>query len=122
MNKLASAFVAASVVFLGVTAMAAEDWKRIKTESDFKSMVVGKSLSGDLGTAKIKANGSGSGKTANGKYKVNWVWDNGRYCRNFRFGDSEPTGTLCAHIDVAGDKVRFSNTDGKKSVSVWTMK
>ncbi|WP_425045120.1 hypothetical protein [Primorskyibacter sp. S87] len=122
MIRLATVIVAASTLFVNATEATAENWKRIKTEADFMNIVVGKSLSGDFGKAKIKANGTGSGKTTRGQYKINWVWDNGRYCRNFRFGNKEPTGTICAHIDVAGNKVQFSNTSGKKTVSVWTMK
>lgn len=122
MIKFKIALLTASAVLLGATAVNAESWKRIKTDTDFKSLVAGKTLSGDLGTATVKANGTGSGKTPKGRYKINWVWDHGRYCRNFRFGNNKPTGTVCAYIDVAGNQVRFSNTNGDKSVSVWTMK
>lgn len=122
MIKVATTGLAAVALVFAATVATAQSWTRIKTEADFNSLVVGKSLTGDLGTAKINSNGTGNGKTNRGRYKINWVWDKGRYCRNFRFGSNKPSGTICAHIDVAGNSVRFSNTSGDKSVSVWSMK
>ena len=119
-----------SILYLAITAALsvfssaalAQNWTHVTTKDTFVAAVKGKTLSSDFGTAKIRPNGKGSGKTTRGAYKLNWVWDNGRYCRNFRFGSNEPTGTICARIDIDGDKIRFSNLSGNQQVSVWTMK
>ena len=115
-----SAAVLITLAF-GVGEVRADNWTRITTKDTFLEVVRGKRLSTDTGTARIRPNGRGSGTTANGDYKLTWVWDQGRYCRVFRFGDNPPSGTICALIDVDGNKIRFTNVNGNKSVSVWTI-
>ena len=103
------------------TSATAQSWSRIKTRDAFVAAVVGKTLSTGNWKAKINADGTGSGKTDRGKYVLNWVWDKGRYCRNFKFAKQDnPSGTICARISIAGDQVRFQNVSGDKRVSVWT--
>ncbi|MEX0339113.1 MAG: hypothetical protein AB3N11_08755 [Arenibacterium sp.] len=120
MKLLYLAFSTTVTLALSAPLVEAANWKRIKSESAFLELVDGKSLSRGSSTAKIESGGKGSGKTESGRYTLNWVWDKGRYCRNFRFGNSDPTGTVCAKIHVDGNQIRFTSTKDNSS-SIWTI-
>ncbi len=121
MLSLRKTMIAAALTALPGLAYA-QDWQRIDTQAAFVSAVDGKTLQNAGGTAKINGDGTGSGRTENGRYALNWVWDSGRYCRNFRFAGQDATGTLCALIDIAGNQIRFTNQGGNNSVSVWSIR
>lgn len=117
-SGLMAAIIAATVA----TGVSAQSWERVSDRDAFLSAVSGKTLQNGGSTAQIKANGTGSGTTGRGDYALNWVWDNGRYCRNFKFASQEnASGTICAHVWVAGDQIRFKNLAGDRSESVWSM-
>lgn len=111
--------VLAGLAMITATGIHAQSWQRITGKDAFVSTVQGKTLSSNGSTATINSDGSTYGTLAGGNdYVGKWVWDNGRYCRNLVIGGDE-TGTFCAHIDIAGNQVRFSNLGANPSESVW---
>lgn len=100
----------------------AGDYKRIKTEQEFISIVVGKKLSWGGGTATVMANGKTTGRLKEqGKYSGNWVFSKGFYCRNLVIGGKE-TGTNCQTVEVSGNTLRLTRDQGKGQATVLSMK
>lgn len=96
----------------------AESWKQIRSEADFRSMVVGKPMTWSGGEAIVNADGTTRGKIRNrGKYHGNWAWQGRFYCRNLMIQKKE-TGTMCQTIEISGDQVRFTRDKGKGGTTV----
>ena len=105
------AVAALAMTFATATVAEAQSWKRINSEAEFVAALEGKVYAwgkDNAGTATLDANGTTSGKLPDGRsYAGNWVWDNKRYCRNIKFSDGGETGTACASVEMAGNKVRL---------------
>ena len=100
----------------------AQNWERVTSRDAFVAMLKGKTLVWGGNSARINADGSTTGKLEQGgRYKGNWVWDKGRYCRNLVFG-KEPTGTFCAEVDAAGNQMRMRNQTQRANVTVMTIR
>lgn len=119
-SKLALAVVALTA--MGTVSASADSFKRIKTEQEFNSIVVGKKLSWGGGTAVVQANGKTTGKlNKQGKYSGNWKFTKGFYCRNLVISGKE-TGTNCQTVEVSGNQLRLTRDQGKGSETILSMK
>ena len=113
-------------IFALVTASAlpalADSFKRIKTAEEFNSLVVGKKITWDGGTAMLHANGKAEGKLKKqGKYTGNWAFSKGFYCRNLVIKKKE-TGTNCQTVEIDGNKMRLTRDQGKGKATVFSLK
>ena len=100
-------------------AVQADNVKRIKKESDFNAIVVGKKLKRNGSWIRIKADGSQDGRVDGKKFVSKWVWSKRMYCRNAVFGD-KALGTDCLVVSANDDGVEFIRNEGKGQVSFWT--
>ena len=99
----------------------ADSFKRIKSEDDFRAMVVGRTITFDGGSSIINADGSTTGKLNDrGDYYGAWQWSGGYYCRNLVIEGSE-TGTNCLKMEISGDTLRFTRDRGKGRVAIGTL-
>jgi len=112
----------ATMTAVGAVPVMADNYKRIKTEQDFNTIVVGKKLAWEGGTATIRANGKTTGRLRKqGKYSGSWVFTKGFYCRNLVIGGEE-TGTNCQTVEVSGKSIRLTRDQGKGRVTIVSMK
>ena len=104
-------FTLGAVMILAFAAngASAESWKRIKTKEAFVAAMEGKVFEwGGTGTARLSSDGTTSGKLPDASaYSGNCVWNYQRYCRNIKLANGSETGTDCARVDAAGNKIRI---------------
>ena len=100
----------------------AENWKRIRTEKNYRSHVVGKTLTADWGWARSNADGTFVGEVkGQGKMQGAWKWQKGFWCRNFVLKGKE-RGTDCQIIKRAGKKIHYTREKGRGATGVMTIK
>lgn len=80
MNKILT--FAACALGLFATGVEAGSMKRIKSEVDFRAIVVDKKLTNSAGWVMVNSNGKLTGKLTNGRFKGVWNWQKGYFCRN----------------------------------------
>lgn len=98
-------------------------FKKIKTESQFQELVVGKTIVSAKGTVtKITANGKFSGKTHKGaKFHGAWKWHKTFWCRALVM-DKKDRGTDCQVFRVNGNKVEVIRDKGRGETISGTLK
>ncbi len=123
MNKkrhslLAAAVATCLVPLLGEQA-AAQSFKRIKTEKEFRQQVVDRKAVSEAGWFIVHSDGKTSGNIFDKKFSAAWVWKNRMYCRNAVLG-KEKLKTDCQVVKVSGDQVQFIRDYGKGGVGTST--
>lgn len=110
----------AAIALAGIWAPAAmADYTRIKTEADFRKLVVGKKLWLDKNNFVIRANGRLRGKFSGQTVKGLWEWREGYWCRTL----TEPRqNTDCQTWSVDGKSLRVTRQRGKGKSFVYTIK
>lgn len=106
----------APALFLALASAApAEGLKRITDEATFRTMIVGKKLTGQnvSGTVTVKKNGQLSGRFDGQRLKGAWNWQKGLFCRTVQLGKNDAR-SACQKIHASGDRVRFTTTDGNR--------
>lgn len=112
-------FLAIGLSVLASSALA-QSFKRIKTEADFREMVVDRKAGGEWGWFMVKSDGTTTGKIFGKTFNARWVWKNKMYCRNAVLG-KEQLGTDCQVVKISGDKVQFIRKYGKGDVGESTL-
>ena len=113
--------IIALVTASGLPALA-DDFKRVKSAEEFNTLVVGKKVTWDGGTAIIHANGKTDGKLdKQGNYYGNWAFSKGFYCRNLVIKKKE-TGTNCQKVEIDGNKMRLTRDKGKGRATIFSLK
>ncbi|WP_306151129.1 hypothetical protein [Roseovarius sp. MMSF_3281] len=84
---ITATLTAASICIAANTALA-QDFKRIKTKSEYTSQVAGKRLVADFGWVKATADGGITGQVNGQPASGNWTWNRGFWCRDITFGDT----------------------------------
>ena len=100
----------------------AQSWQRIKTEQQFRDLVVGRTGVSEGHRVKVHANGRMSGNIK-GRGKINgaWAWSGSFWCRNLNVG-GEALGQNCQTVHISGNQVRYTQDKGRGRASVWTLK
>jgi len=92
----------------------ADDFKRIRKEADFRSLVVGKTISAGSGYLTLHADGRLTGAGSQGALIGNWKWSRKFFCRNLNIGGKN-IGSDCQVVKMAkdGKSVMFIRQMGK---------
>ena len=98
------------------------DFKRIKSEAEFRKMVVGKTLANDRAQFVLTADGKSTGKVGSEKWVGAWVWHNDAYCSNGRLGKNPELGTKCHFWEIDGSTVRMLRDRGKGDTITYRLK
>ncbi|WP_137703372.1 hypothetical protein [Marimonas lutisalis] len=95
----------------------------IKTEDQFRKIVVGKKIVDPKSGAwtQPKANGSVVGGFQGQKIKGAWNWQNGMYCRHLIIGKKD-TGTDCVIFQSDGTKGSYRTKMGKGEKKSFVLK
>jgi hypothetical protein len=102
--------------------VASGSFKHIKTESEFRSSIVDRSLIADWGTMMIHSDGRITGNVENkGKIVGAWNWQGAFWCRNVRIGKDKPIGTDCQKMSIDGNKMQFLRDQGTSDGGVFTI-
>ncbi len=114
--------IAATLLALAVPNIAlAENWKRIKSEAQFRALAVDRKSVNQHGWVLVKSDGSMTGKiSGQGKVVGKWAWGNGFFCRNINIGTTK-LGQNCQTVHASGNKVRFTRDKGKGQTSDWVL-
>lgn len=105
--------IVASVLALALATSAhAENFKRIKSEADFRKHVVDKKLTADDIWMTIQSNGQTKGFMFEKNFAAAWVRKNNMYCRNAVLGKKK-LGTDCQVVRISGKNVEFIRELGK---------
>ena len=123
MKVLKIATITACALLLSPLATSAQtfNFKQIKTESEFRELVVDKKLVAGWGTLVIHSNGSISGKVGKNKLAGAWKWSGKYFCINFRIGNQKDAGTDCQKMSVDGDHLQSIKNKGKGDGAVLTI-
>ena len=98
------------------------DFKRIKTEAQFREIVVDKKIYGDDGWAQAHSNGKLTGNYGGKNMSGAWLWSGQLWCRNARLEDGPETGSDCQTWEVNGNQLRLTREKGKGRVSIYEIK
>ena len=118
MNWFNLAVVAACASTFSPDAVKAETFNRIKSEKEFKVIVVDKNLTSTWGVIVIHSNGtiSGKAKSSNDKLSGVWKWSNKKWCRNLKIGTGDPLGSQCMKISVSDESTLHIKGNGNPTV------
>lgn len=83
MKFLTIIFIAAATL---ATAGHAENFKRIKTEAEFRKFVVDKKLTSEGIWMTVQSDGKTKGFMFEKTFAAAWIWKNRMYCRNAVLG------------------------------------
>lgn len=110
--KLKILHLTITLIVLGTVATA-QNFKRIKTEANFRALVVDRKLtSDDAGWMIVKSDGKTEGHILGQKFNAAWVWNKRMYCRNAVLGKKQ-LGTDCQVVKISGKTVQFIRKYGK---------
>lgn len=84
---------------------------RIKTEKEFRELVVGKNLVDKVSTVIVHEDGRLTGAFKAHKITGLWNWTGDTYCRTVKVG-SRNLGYDCQTVSVSGDRVTFVRNNG----------
>ena len=99
--------------------MVSAEFKRIKSEAEFRELLTEKRLEGEGAWYFLRADGMSVGEVGNDSWVGAWVWSNGAHCSNGRIGRNPETGTICHYWEVDGDTARQLRDRGKGDVRVY---
>lgn len=107
--KLGVAALAAGVM---VTQAAAGDFKRIKTEAEYREKIAGDKFVSGKDHVVIKENGKMSGKFGGKKLVGAWNWQQGYWCRTIRVGGKD-LGSDCQVVMASDTQMYLIRKQGK---------
>lgn len=116
------AFSATCLTAVCMATMAFADFKPIRKEALFRSLVVDHKLTDGNGNwTTIASDGSQKGNFNDKQYVGSWIWKGRFWCRNGVIGGKE-LGTNCQLVEVDGNLIRFTRDKGKgQSGGVYTI-
>lgn len=102
-----SAICAAALL---ATPVAAE-FTKIEDADTFRALVAGKTLSRPFVKLQVSPEGTINGKGMRWPVTGSWTWQDGYFCRDLMWGESE-LGYNCQEISLHGGKIRFRSDRG----------
>lgn len=99
--------------------LSAQDFKWIKTEAEFKSLVVGNKLWIEQNHVTVRANGSLTGKFGGQRLRGVWEWRGDYWCRTLT---THATNTDCQKWETDGTVFRATRAKGKGRSFVYSLK
>ena len=90
---------------------AAAEFTKIDDAETFRSVISGKTLSRPFIRLQVSPGGTISGKGLSWPVTGNWTWQDGFFCRDLTWGDSE-LGYNCQEVRLNGGKIRFRSDRG----------
>lgn len=118
MNALRFTAVLSTIMLLSGPAVAGYKW--VKSENDFRQLVVDRKLVSDVGWSVAHTNGKLSGKFTHGKLSGSWLWHGRYFCRNGVIA-GKALGTDCQKVEIDGSTLRMTRDKGKGKVVVWAI-
>ncbi|MEM8730286.1 MAG: dihydrodipicolinate reductase [Pseudomonadota bacterium] len=89
----------------------AAEFQMVDSETQFKQLVSGKTLTRPLVRLRVSPQGAISGKGMTWDVTGEWKWQNGYFCRDLEWG-GEDLGYNCQQVTVNGRKIRFTSDRG----------
>lgn len=90
----------------------ASDFRRVVSEGEFASSVVGRSLTRMGIRLNVSDTGAITGRAFGQTVSGEWSWESGLFCRTLYFGRSD-LGYNCQMVLMNGDTVRFISDAGQ---------
>ncbi len=108
------AIVALSCSFglLAAEALAAEEFRTVKDQDTFLTVVTGKKLTRFGIELDVTPEGEIKGRAFGQSVTGAWRWSDGYFCRDLYFGKRD-LGPNCQVVQVSGEVVRFIADQGK---------
>lgn len=83
----------------------------VSSQSEFLSLVSGKTLTRPLVRLEVKPTGQIEGRGLRWDVSGTWTWRDGYFCRDLFWG-GDPLGYNCQQVTVADDRIRFTSDRG----------
>lgn len=99
-------------VTLCAASAAQADFAKIADESDFRSLVAGKTLTRPLVRLQVSPDGGISGIGVTWEVTGTWSWRDGYFCRDLNWGGSD-LGYNCQQVAISDGRVRFTSDKGR---------
>ena len=105
------------LIFAGLFALSATvgaaqaEFAKIEDVDAFRAAVEGKVLKRPFVTLEVSPGGEISGKGLRWPVTGNWQWQDGYFCRDLYWGESE-LGYNCQEVRLNGGKIRFRSDRG----------
>jgi hypothetical protein len=111
--------VACCALLIPVPAFA--EFKRIKSESEFRELLTDKRLENGEAWLLLQQDGKSIGEVEKQPWVGAWIWSDGAQCSNGRIGRNPETGTICHYWEVDGKTARKLSDLGKGDVMVYAI-
>lgn len=103
-------FAAVIAAVLSAQPVSAE-FAKVESETQFKQLVSGKTLTRPLVKLEVSPEGSISGTGLTWDVTGNWSWRDGYFCRELFWGGSD-LGYNCQEVKVRENRIRFTSDRG----------
>jgi len=113
--------LSAAVVSVFLAAPVAAEFAKINSESDFRKVVAGKTLTRPLIKIQVTPEGRISGRGASWDVTGNWRWKDGYFCRDLEWGGDD-LGYNCQEVRVHNRKIRFTSDRGTGDFADFTLR
>jgi hypothetical protein len=88
------------------------EFQPVADETQFRTLVSGKTLTRPLVKLEVSPEGQIAGIGAAWEVTGNWSWQEGYFCRDLFWG-GDPLGFNCQAVYVHGDRIRFKSDRGQ---------
>ncbi|MAC77992.1 MAG: dihydrodipicolinate reductase [Rhodobacteraceae bacterium] len=112
--------LAATAAFFCAASPVLAEFQKIDTETDFRRLVTGKTLTRPMVRLQVSPQGAISGRGMTWDVTGRWSWQNGYFCRDLAWGGDD-LGYNCQEVRVNGRKVRFTSDRGAGESAVFTL-
>lgn len=106
-------------VFVPTAAFA--EYATIQNQSDFVTLVAGKTLSRPFVQLEVSPEGEITGKGAAWEVEGKWSWQDGFFCRDLFWG-GDALGYNCQRVEVSDRYVRFTSDKGRGDSAEFRLK
>lgn len=96
---------------MGFATPAFAELSKVSSAEEFRTLVVGKTLSRPFVRIQVGPNGSISGRGATWDLSGQWTWKDGFFCRSLEWGGDD-LGYNCQEVKAADGKIRFTSDQG----------
>jgi len=111
----------AAVAAICAPALAAAELEKLTSESDFVSLVAGKTITRPFVELQVSPQGEISGRGLYWDVEGEWSWQDGYFCRSLFWGGDD-LGYNCQEVRGTGDRIRFISDRGDGQSAEFTLR
>lgn len=110
--RITSILIYGSAMLAFTVASARAEFAQVKDESQFKTIISGKTLTRPLIRLEVSPTGTIKGRGAKWDVSGTWKWRDGYFCRDLNWGGDD-LGYNCQEVGVKKGRIKFTSDKGR---------